>query len=127
MIGVMLGAIAIGLFYFAFRARNILLSLASGASNIALWYYSTTLTIVAPIPQIMVLVMFGATAFIIFWCAFDGNGTFRPQLFGGDRPNRVININGDNIKAKRNPNQRETPEEYRLRARQALRAHRRQA
>ena len=125
MNGVLLTLVAIALFWVAFKGRNILLSLASGGMNIGLWYYSTTLGFTDPIPQLLVLVMFGATAFIIFWRAFDENGKFRPQIFGADRPNRVININGDNIRPRRNPNQRETADEYRLRARRALNSHRR--
>lgn len=116
----MLAILTLGLSAFAYKGRNILLSLGAGAMWIVLWYYVQANVNLGIMTQAFLLVAIAIGVYMIFRCIRplrNGQGAFE------DSPNIVRNITITQ-EHKRNPNQRETPEEYRLRARRALNSHR---
>lgn len=117
----MLAILTLGLSAFAYKGRNILLSIGAGAMWIVLWYYVQANVNLGIMTQAFLLVAIAIAAYMIFRCVTpmrNGQGAFE------DAPNIVRNLTVNN-EPKKNPNHRETAEEYRLRARRALNAHRR--
>lgn len=110
--------------FVSYKSRNILPSLVAFGGWIGLWYFiqaTYTVTLGQNVVTIVLLVCIGIGAYLCFRC-FQDRDTENRNPFK-DAPNTVRSVSVQS-QPKRKANERETPEEYRLRARRALNSHR---
>lgn len=124
----LLGALIVltlGVSWFAYISRNMLPSIAAFALWIATWYYLQSDPVSYPVgannTTIILLASIGIGAYLLLRSLYGRESDNRNPFT--DAKNTVRNITVSN-EPKRHSNERETPEEYRLRARRALNSHR---